>query len=59
MTIALNRTDPHGADREALVTFHTSADFPFHVRAHPTRADLERAVDRGDTGPRGDVSLDG
>ena len=47
MTIAPTRTDPQGADREALVTFHTSADFPFHVRAHPTRADLERAVDRG------------
>ncbi|QCR44858.1 N-acetyltransferase [Curtobacterium sp. SGAir0471] len=47
MTIALTRTDPQGADREALVTFHKSADFPFHVRAHPTRADLERAVDRG------------
>lgn len=47
MAIALTRTEPQGADREALVTFHTSADFPFHVRAHPTRADLERAVDRG------------
>lgn len=47
MTITLTRTDPQGADREALVAFHTSAHFPFHVRTRPTRADLDRAVDGG------------
>ncbi len=47
VTITLTRTDPQGADREALVTFHTSARFPFHVRPQPTRVDLERAIDRG------------
>ncbi len=48
MTITLTRTDPQGADREALVTFHTSAHFPFHVRTRPTRADLDRAVEGGE-----------
>ncbi len=47
MTVTLTRTDPQGADREALIAFHTSAHFPFHVRTRPARADLERAVDRG------------
>lgn len=47
MTTALTRTDPQGADREALVAFLTSAHFPFHVRQHPARADVERAVDGG------------
>jgi len=47
MTVTLARTDPQGADREALIAFHTSAHFPFHVRTRPVQADLERAVDRG------------
>ena len=47
LTTALTRTDPQGADREALIAFHTSAHFPFHVRPHPARGDLERAVDGG------------
>jgi RimJ/RimL family protein N-acetyltransferase len=47
MTVTLTRTDPEGQDRESLIAFHTSAEFPFHVCARPGRADMERVLDAG------------
>ncbi|MCD1284548.1 hypothetical protein CV023_01585 [Brevibacterium sp. CCUG 69071] len=49
MSITLNRIDPQGSDREALIEFFTSNDFPFHVRSEPwTRIQIEDHIDAGD-----------
>lgn len=47
MSVTLQRLDPDGADRASLVDFLTRNVFPFHVRARPTVADVERAIAAG------------
>lgn len=47
MSIVFTRIDPTGADRADLVSFMTRNSFPFHVRAHPTVDQIERAIDDG------------
>ncbi|MEK6309173.1 MULTISPECIES: GNAT family N-acetyltransferase [Curtobacterium] len=47
MAVRLTRLDSTGADREALVAFLTTEEFPFHVRRRIERADAERGVDEG------------
>lgn len=47
MTVRLNRLDPTGADREALLAFLTTEEFPFHVRHRIDPADAERGIDAG------------
>ena len=48
MTIAFARLEPVDRDHDALVDFMTSNHFPFHVRARPTREDVETAIAEGD-----------
>lgn len=48
MSLTLNRIDPQGSDREALIEFFTSNDFPFHVRSGPwTRVQVEDHIEAG------------
>ncbi len=47
MTVRLTRLDPTGADREALLAFLTTEEFPFHVRHRIDPADAERGIDDG------------
>lgn len=47
MSIALTRLDPFVTDREALVDFMTSNEFPFHVLSHLTREAVEKAIADG------------
>ncbi|MEO8749617.1 GNAT family protein [Dermatophilaceae bacterium Sec6.4] len=47
METSLMRLDPTGADREPLVTFLTSNEFPFHVGVRRTAAEVGRAIDAG------------
>ena len=47
MTVSLQRLDPVGADRTALVDFMTRNAFPFHVRPRLTAADVEHAIADG------------
>ncbi|GGK93103.1 hypothetical protein GCM10009769_09120 [Curtobacterium luteum] len=47
MAVQLTRLDPTGADREALLAFLTTEDFPFHVRPRTSTGDAERAIDAG------------
>ena len=45
--VTLDRLDPTGGDRSDLITFLTGNEWPFHVRTHLTRADVERSIDEG------------
>ena len=45
--VRLVRLDPTGSDREALVLFLTTEDFPFHVRRTITPADAEHRIATG------------
>jgi len=45
--IALSPADVRGADRKALIAFLTAGPWPFHVRAQPTREQVETDVDGG------------
>lgn len=45
--VRLTRLDPMGADREPLVTFLSTEEFPFHVRRRISAADAASAVDSG------------
>ncbi|OIH92972.1 MULTISPECIES: GNAT family N-acetyltransferase [unclassified Curtobacterium] len=45
--VRLTRLDPTGPDRDALVDFLSSEEFPFHVRRRIGRADAVAAVDAG------------
>jgi len=47
MTVSVQRLDPVGADRTALVDFMTRNVFPFHVRPRLTAADVEHAIADG------------
>lgn len=47
MTISLNRMDPAGSDREALIAFMTANEFPFHMRPRPTSAQVESSIADG------------
>ncbi|WP_394277429.1 hypothetical protein, partial [Luteococcus sp.] len=47
MTISLARMDPTGADRDALIEFLTSNDWPFRVRSCVDREQATRAIDAG------------
>lgn len=47
MCIALTRLDPFVTDREALVNFMTSNEFPFHVLSRLTREAVEKAIADG------------
>lgn len=47
MAITLTRLDPTGADREALVAFMTTNEFPFHVRHRVTAEQVAEAIDDG------------
>jgi len=40
--------DVRGADRGTLIDFMTSHEFPFHVGARPTRAEVEARLEHGD-----------
>ncbi len=46
-TVRLVRMDPTGADRDDLLAFLTTEEFPFHVRRTIAPADAARAVDAG------------
>ena len=49
MSITLNRIDPQGSDREALIEFFTSNAFPFHVRSGPwTCVQVEDHMEAGE-----------
>lgn len=45
--VRLTRLDPAGADRQELLAFLTSEEFPFHVRRRISAADAASAVDSG------------
>jgi RimJ/RimL family protein N-acetyltransferase len=45
--ISLTRLDPTGADREQLLEFMTTNEFPFHVVPRPTRAQVEEWIGEG------------
>ena len=47
VAISLNRLDPAGADRAALVQFMTGNVFPFHVRPRLTVEDVEESIRDG------------
>ena len=47
MSINFTSIDPAGRDHEALVDFMTRNEFPFHVRPHPTREDVEASIAAG------------
>ncbi len=48
MCISLRRLDPTAThDRADLIDFMTGNEFPFHVRAHPTRAQIEAGIATG------------
>lgn len=47
MTVTLARLDPTGADREALIGFLVTHEWPFHVGARRTRAQVEKTLDEG------------
>ena len=47
MSILFTRLDPVGHDRTALIDFMTRNHFPFHGHPHPTRAQVETAIDDG------------
>ncbi|GAA2048315.1 GNAT family N-acetyltransferase [Leifsonia soli] len=47
MIVSLRPLDPYGPDREALVSFLTGNDFPFHVVTRPDRAAVLAAIDAG------------
>lgn len=47
MPLRLNPLDAAGSDRDALVAFLTGDRFPFHVRAEPTVAQVNEAIDAG------------
>ncbi len=47
MTVSLFRIDPTGSDHNDLVAFLVGNHFPFHVRAQPTREDVEVAIAEG------------
>ncbi|GAA1391326.1 GNAT family protein [Luteococcus peritonei] len=55
--ITLRRLDPTGADREALVDFLCSNDFPFHVGTRLDRAEAARRVDSGAWGDEENTSF--
>lgn len=45
--VRLTRLDPTGTDRQELLAFLTSEEFPFHVRRRISAADAASAVDSG------------
>lgn len=47
MTITLRRMNPTGADRDALIEFLSSNDWPFHVGSRVDRVQAARAIDAG------------
>lgn len=47
MAVTLVRLDPAGADREALVAFMTTHEWPFHVGTRRTREQVDAAIDDG------------
>lgn len=47
MSIALTPVAVAGADREALILFLTGEPWPFHVRQHPTRVQVESSLSDG------------
>lgn len=50
MALSLTPIDASGRDRADLTAFLTANAFPFHVRARPTMAEVERALDDGSWG---------
>lgn len=47
MSILFSRLDPAGDAREALVSFMTRNEFPFHGNRHPTRQQVESSISSG------------
>jgi RimJ/RimL family protein N-acetyltransferase len=47
VAVLLQRLDPVGADRAALVEFMTRNVFPFHVRPRLTAEDVQQAISEG------------
>ena len=50
MTTTLPLLDPAGPDREALIALLTGNAWPFHMRPHPSREQVDAAIDDGGWG---------
>lgn len=47
MSLTITRIDPTGRDRDELLSFLTTEEFPFHVRRRPTTAQVTADIDAG------------
>lgn len=47
MNISLTRMDPAGSDREALMSFMTANEFPFHMRPRPSASQVASSIEDG------------